>query len=187
MVEFFISHINLIAQILGFIAMGMGILVYQFNRHSTIMFIKVCISAIWCIHYGLLGLWSAVAINVLNVVRDTIFALREKKKLETPIIPVFFVVVSVVSVLCTWGNWWSIVPMIASVTSTLAHWQKVTKKLKIYALPGNILWLIYDLFNKSWSGSANDAFVIGSIIVSLVRIRVNEKKENLHTEVENNG
>lgn len=177
MTEFFSSHIDLIAQILGFIAMGTGILVYQFNRHSTIMFIKVCISAIWCVHYGLLGLWPAVAINILNVVRDTIFALREKKNIESPVVPGFFVLASVVSVLCTWKGWWSIVPMIASVASTIAHWQKVTKKLKIYALPGNILWLIYDLFNKSWSGSANDSFVIASIVVSLVRISRAEKKE----------
>lgn len=176
MTEFFRSNLNLIAQILGFIAMGMGILVYQFNRHGTIMFIKVCISAIWCVHYGLLGLWPAVAINVLNVVRDTVFGLREKKNLNSPFFPGFFVAASVVSVLCTWENAGSIVPMIASVGSTLAHWQKQTKKLKLYALPGNILWLIYDLINKSWSGSANDSFVITSLIVSLIRITRAEKK-----------
>lgn len=157
--------------------MGMGILVYQFSRHSTIMLIKVCISAVWCVHYGMLGLWPAVAINVLNVVRDTVFGLREKKNLNSPVIPGFFVVASVVSVLCTWENAWSVIPMAASIGSTIAHWQKQTKRLKICALPGNVLWLIYDIFNNSISGAVNDSFVIGSITFSLVRIFRGERRE----------
>lgn len=173
----FSDPVNLIAQILGFIAMGTGILVYQFNKHGTIMFIKVLIATLWCVHYILLGLWPAVAINILNIIRDSVYGLREKKNLNSPLIPTAFVIASFIPAIFTWENWGSLVPMIASVFSCIAHWQSNTKKLKILALPGNILWLGYDLVNKSWSGSVNDSFVIGSIVVSLIRITIGEKKK----------
>jgi len=179
MAEFNIGdYLNIIAQILGFISMGLGILVYQFNKHSSIMMIKVICSVIWCVHYALLGLWAGVAINILNVVRDYIYGLREKKNINTPFIPAFFCVASVVSVLFTWENWWSIVPMVASICSTLAHWQTNTVKLKLGAISSNGLWLVYDIFNGSVSGSVNDAFVLGSIIISLIRIRLSKRNRN---------
>ncbi len=165
------AHIDLFAQIAGFIAMGLTILSFQFRKHSWIMAFMTASSVFWILHYVMLGLYPAVAINTMNMFRNYIYGLREKKNINTPLIPAFFVVVAAVSVIATWENGWSVLPLLASVTATVANWQTQTKKLKLLSYPRYGLWLIYDLFNGAWAGAANDAFTMGSITVSLIRER----------------
>ena len=179
--EFLKAHLELFAQIAGFIAMGLTILSFQFRRHSWIMAFMTASSVFWILHYVMLGLYPAVAINTMNMFRNYIYGLREKKNINSPLIPAFFVVVAAVSVIATWENGWSVLPLLASVTATVANWQTQTKKLKLLSYPRYGLWLVYDLINRAWAGAANDAFTMGSITVSLVKERMDEKKAREET------
>ena len=175
------AHIDLFAQIAGFIAMGLTILSFQFRKHSWIMAFMTASSVFWILHYLMLGLYPAVAINTMNMFRNYIYGLREKKNINTPLVPAFFVIVAAVSVIATWENGWSVLPLLASVTATVANWQTQTKKLKLLSYPRYGLWLIYDLFNGAWAGAANDAFTMGSITVSLVKERMDEENARKET------
>ena len=70
--------------------------------------------------------------------------------------------------------------MTASLFSTVANWQKNTKYLKLISLPREVLWITYDIANKSIAGSCSDAFAMISIIISLIRIRFENKKGELN-------
>lgn len=179
--EFLKTHIELFAQIAGFIAMGLTILSFQFRRHSWIMAFMTASSVFWVLHYVMLGLYPAVAINTMNMFRNYIYGLREKKNINTPLIPAFFVIVAAVSVIATWENGWSVLPLLASVMATVANWQTQTKKLKLLSYPRYGLWLVYDLINGAWAGAANDAFTMGSITVSLVKERMDEENARKET------
>ena len=174
--DFWEAHINGFAQAAGFVAMGLTILSFQFRKHSRIMAFMTASSVFWVLHYLMLGLYPAVAINTMNLLRNYIYGLREKKKIDSRLIPAFFVVVAAVSVFATWENAWSALPLTASVMATIANWQTQTKRLKLLSYPRYGLWLAYDAANGAWAGAANDLFTILSISVSLIKERLREKR-----------
>ena len=177
MAEFFRAHFDLFAQAAGYIAMALTILSFQFRKHRWIMAFMTASSVFWILHYVMLGLYPAAAINTMNMFRNYIYSLRVKKGINTKLIPAFFVVVAAASVFATWENVWSVLPLMASIIATIANWQTQTTKLKLLSCPRYGLWLAYDIINGSQAGVINDAFTIGSIVVSLVKERVRKKKE----------
>ena len=176
MKDFFISNISLFAQVFGFIAMALNILCFQFRKHKTIMLCMTAGSVFWVLHYLLLGLYPAAAINIMNMLRNYIYGLREKKNINSKLIPAAFVIIAAISVFSTWKNMWDILPLAASVTATIANWQTQTKKLKLLSIPRYSLWAAYDIAGKAWAGLANDIFTIGSIAISLIIQQISEKK-----------
>ena len=177
-VEFFKAHIDFFAQAAGYIAMALTILSFQFRKHRWILAFMTASSVFWILHYVMMGLYPAAAINTMNMFRNYIYSLREKKGINSKLIPAFFVVVATVSVLATWENVWSILPLMASIIATIANWQTQTTRLKLLSCPRYGLWLAYDLINKSQAGVINDAFTIGSICFSLIKERLQQKKQS---------
>ena len=179
MTDFLLAHKDMIAQTAGFIAMALTVLSFQFGKHRTIMVFMTLSSVFWVIHYSLLGLFPAAAINTMNMLRNHIFGLRERKGWDSPVIPAVFVVIAAVSVIATWENAWDILPLAASVTATVANWQKVTGKLKLLSIPRYSLWVVYDIHGKAWAGLINDIFTITSIIISLIRNKISANKTKI--------
>ena len=62
MQDFFQTH-SYLSQIFGFLAIAVGILMYQFKKHKTIMILMTLNAALWCLHYGSLWLFTPVAMN----------------------------------------------------------------------------------------------------------------------------
>lgn len=169
----------ILAQIFGFSAMGLMIATYQFKRHRTLMLLMVICSGLWCAHYASLGLFTPVIMNVINVARGIVYSFREKKWVQTWLIPAAFLIISSVAVFLTWENVWSLLPFAASVSATLANWQKDTRKLKILTLPVCLCWFFYNMINRSIAGMANEAFTLTSIIVALLRQKNSSRKEEI--------
>ena len=174
--EFFKAHIDFFAQAAGDSARALTILSFQFRKHRWILAFMTASSVFWILHYVMMGLYPAAAINTMNMFRNYIYSLREKKGINSKLIPAFFVVVASVSVIATWKNVWSVLPLMASIIATIANWQTQTKKLKLLSFPRYGLWLAYDLINKDPAGAVNDAFTIGSISISLIKQRMEERK-----------
>lgn len=180
MFKFIIAHSFVIAQIFGFIAMALQIFSFQFKKHKVIMTMQVISSIFWCLHYLTLGVYTALAINIIHGIRNYVYGLREKKNLNSKIIPAIFIIFTVCSSIYTWSSWWSLLAMTASLFSTIANWQKDTNKLKLISLPREILWITYDIINKSIAGACSDAFAMISIFISFYRISRENKKGELH-------
>ncbi len=171
MVDFISAHSFVIAQIIGFMAVATVIVMYQFKSHKVMMGIFVFMCTLWCLHFALLGCWSAVAMNAVNVVRSFIYGFRDKKWAQSNAIPAVFCVIAVVMVILTWENAWSLLPFIGGVAATIANWQTDTKKLKILTVPVSASWLIYNAHNVSYAGLINEIFALCSIGVYFIRTR----------------
>ena len=185
MAEFFTSHSFIIAQVLGFIAMAVQISSFQFKKHKVIMTMQVISGCFWCLHYLTLGVYTGLVINIIHTIRNYVYGLREKKNLNSKIIPAIFLVFTVDSSIYTWENWWSLLAMTASMFSTVANWQKNTNKLKLLSLPREVLWITYDIANKSIAGACSDAFAMASIFISFIRIHFENKKgENANASIQ---
>ncbi|MBR3766975.1 MAG: YgjV family protein [Clostridia bacterium] len=176
MLEFFNAHSEVIAQIFGFIAMGIAISMYQFKKHRTILILMSLCSLVWCLHFACLGLFTPVAMNFLNVFRGIAYSFREKKWAQNNIIPGVFIVICAGSVILTWDSMWSILPFIASIFATIGSWQRNTRLLKYLSIPVCVCWFIYNIANGSIAGTLNETFVLISILVYFVRTRKEAKE-----------
>lgn len=177
MAEFFSEHLYIIAQIIGFCAMGVAIIAYQNNKHKNILLLMILCCSLWCLHFGLLGHWTAVAMNGMNVVRNVVFCFRDRKWCQSNIIPVIFIVLSLILTIFTYEDLWSIVPFIASIFAIVSTWQTDAKMLRYLTIPICILWFSYNLSHGSWAGTANECFAFTSIIVAIIRYDVLKKEE----------
>ena len=83
MIDFIKDNSFIIAQAFGFLAMGVGISMYQFNKHRTVMLMMVLCALTWCCHYTFLGLFTPVAMNFLGAVKNFIFSFKEGKQIES--------------------------------------------------------------------------------------------------------
>lgn len=177
MVEFFQTHIYIIAQIFGFGAMAVAIVMYQSNKHKNILLLMMLCSTLWCVHFGLLGHWTAVAMNGLNVVRNIVFCFRERKWGQSNLIPILFIVISLILTIFTYEDLWSVVPFIASIFAITSVWQTNTKILRFLSVPVCICWFVYNIFHDSWAGTANEAFTLISLTIAIVRYDILKKTE----------
>lgn len=169
MSDFISAHSFALAQIFGFIAMGLAIITYQFNKQKTVNIILMAVAAVWCCHYAFLGLITPIAMNFVNVVRAFVYSHRDKKWASGNFIPVIFCAVAVILVIFTWDSLWSLLPCVASIFSSLANWQTDTKKLRALTVPVCVCWLIYNIVNSSIAGAANETFTLVSIAVAFFR------------------
>lgn len=177
MLEFIKTNSYIIAQAFGFMAMAVSISMYQFNKHKKVMLLMVGCALLWCCHYTFLGLFTPVAMNFLGAVKNFIFSFKEGKQIESKTIPIIFLILSVASTVITWKDAWSVLPLIASVFAIVAQWQTNVKWLCVLTIPVCVCWFIYNINNQSWAGTANEVFVLISIIVALVRNKEPKKAE----------
>lgn len=177
MLDFIKDNSFIIAQVFGFMAMTVGISMYQFNKHKQVMLLMVLCALTWCCHYTFLGLFTPVAMNFLGAVKNFIFSFKEGKQIESKTIPIIFLILSVVSTVLTWKDAWSILPLIASVFAIVAQWQTNVKHLRLLTIPVCVCWFIYNINNQSWAGTINEVFVLVSIIIALIRNKEAKKSQ----------
>ncbi len=174
MQEFFQTH-SYLSQIFGFSAMAVGIMMYQFKKHKTIMILMTLSAALWCLHYGSLWLFTPVALKFLDLIRSYICCF-DKKWAQSKAVPIVFIVLSLVLTIATWQGIWGILIFFSTVFVTLGSWQKNPQILRIMNILMCFCWFPYNLVNHSWAGIVNNILTLVSLIVALIRYRPKQKK-----------
>ena len=139
-------------------------------------------SALWCLHYTSMWLFTPVAMNFLNVARSYVCSLN-KEWVHSKAVPIVFIAVSLVLTIVTWQGVWGILPFIASIFATIGGWQKNPQILRIMTIPVCLCWVTFNLINRSWAGMTNDSLSLISLIVALTRYKAAQKKKLKDTDV----
>ena len=176
MQEFFQTH-SYLSQIFGFLAIAVGILMYQFKKHKTIMILMALNAALWCLHYGSLWLFTPVAMNFINLARSYVCSFDNKFACSKAV-PVVFIVLSLALTVVTWQGAWDILILVSSVFATVGGWQKNPQILRVSNVLVCLCWLPYNFVNNSWAGIVNNLLTLVSLIVALIRYRAKQKQPN---------
>lgn len=142
-------------QVLGIIAWLMLILSYYRKDTDRILAFQIIGTILYCIHYGLLGAYSGLFICAFEVIFDFGYYKTDKDKY----IYIASVPIRIIGGLIGFQIWADILPILAS----LIDGYTLTKKKKIVvfgAVVSYTLWVIYDLFVKSYSGAITDGLVV---------------------------
>lgn len=167
--ELFSTPQEIAAQIFGFIAMGIGLCMFAFRERKKILLFKMFANLTWVAHYALLGAASGAAINAINAVREGVFYHKEKKWASYVFWPFLFIAVNVGSTVLSWQGLISLLPMTGATINIIALWCNSTKKLRLFALPSQTLWLIYSIAVSSLPSTLFNAFSIVSLLLGMVR------------------
>lgn len=78
--EFFKEHSFVIAQIIGFCAMATAIISFQQKKRTNIMIFQLICTALWSLHFFVLGNMPGCALNGIMTLRCVIYYFKETQK-----------------------------------------------------------------------------------------------------------
>ena len=151
----FTDYYFIFVQIIGFIAWLLLAFSYYGKDTNKILIFQVISTILFCIHYYLLGAYSGLLICVFEVIRDYSYYKTDKDNY----IFIGSVVVYIISSIVTYTSILDLFPYLASMIDGFF----LTKKRKIVVFGAIItytLWLIYDLYARSYSGAITDGIII---------------------------
>ena len=173
-----------IGQILSIIGMAVTVLSFQMKTKKQILIMQTAGSAFFLASYVLFGGWAAVFLNVVFVIRNTIFYFKDKKWASHGIWLYFILTLVCVAGVLGFKTYWDIIPMVGAIFGTVAAYIKNENMFRLLKLGDSPCWLIYNISIPSIGGIICEIINIVSIFVGLIRYRkdgfgVKNREDNL--------
>ena len=163
--------VEIIGQIVGFVAMAIIVFSYQQKSHKNILTFQMVSGLLFTLHFLLIGAYTGCISNLIGALRSLIYANRGKNKITGfKFWPVIFSIVFTASGIMTWENVFSLFPIVAMVASSVVLWIDSPKINRAFSMPTSACWLIYNIPNRSFAGIATEIFVLASIVIGMIRL-----------------
>lgn len=164
---------NWIIQGIGFVAFILLLLVFQTNKRRNMLYLKIAASALYALHFGLLGAWTGSAMNVIGVGRNYVFQQRtEKRWADKRYWLYLFIAIFAISGFFTWEGYHSLLPILGMTAGSIGFWMKNPKNTRLLILIASPAWLIYNLIVGSYPGIITEIFLITSVLVGILRFDI---------------
>ena len=161
----------MIGQVFGMIATILGFISYQVRTKRQLLFMQSSVAAAFCVHYLLIGAYSGMATNAVNILRNVIYDKCAQRGYKSRWIPLIFVAIQCVMCALTWEAWYSVFVLVGAVTHTycmsLDSPQDVRKSILIVS-PSVFT---YDVFARSVGGIIYEPVALVSAIVGMLKYR----------------
>lgn len=165
-----IFTIELLTQIVGFIAMFFSVFSFQMNKHKHIIIMQVFSSSIFGLQYLMLGATTGLVLDIIAVFRCGVFFFKEDKKWAAwKGWNVIFMGLFFIFGLITWDGWVSLLITVSMMLNTLSFSFTKPKWVRMSILVASPLLLLYDIFTGTIGGLINEVLVEISAVVGLIR------------------
>ena len=166
----------LIGQGFGVVAIVLGFLSYQMRTQRLLLFMQGAVAVVFGVHYCLIGAYSGMAMNFVNIARTFAYDYRVRKGIQSRLIPIAFLVVQVVMGALTWEAWYSVFALLGIGINTYCMSFSNPQNVRKSILITSPLVLIYDLFAHSVGGSIYETVALISAFIGILRYRRKEEK-----------
>ena len=168
---------EIIAESLGLIAIGLGFLIFQQKTRNRILATKLSADVIWIVHFLLLGATSGMVVSLVGVLRSlTFFILSLKGKSGNRGWLAFFMSIGVGAIILTWKNVYSICSVFSCIFATFGYWQKKPQNTKIMGIFVCITQIIYAIFVGSISVIINELITLASIAIFFFKLYAEKRQ-----------
>lgn len=162
----------ILAQIIGFIVLGITVISIQFKTKEKILICQIIANILVSIQYFLLNALTGGVVAVINVIRCLIFYYYKKKDKKPSVTFLsIFIVIAIVSGILTWQNVFSIIPIIVTIVFTYGLWQDNVKITRICTAITAGNWTIYNVIVKAYAGALQYLAECISAIIAMIRNR----------------
>lgn len=154
---------------------GSGFMAYSGTQEckKKFLFLQTIQIFLFVISNILLGGITGAIINFISCIRNI---LCYKNKLSKNFVYLLIVVSTIISLYFNNLGYIGLLPVLAFIVYTLFINIKDVFKFKILVILVMLLWLIYDICIKSYTSAIFDVMSIITNIISIISIRVKEKK-----------
>ena len=159
----------MIGQVFGIIAIILGFITYQVKTQRQILFMQTAVAIVFGIHYMLIGAYSGMAMNFVNIVRNAAYDYRMKKGIKSPLIPALFVAVQAVMCALTWEAWYSVFVLFGICINTYCMSFSSPQNVRKSILVTSPMVLTYDIFARSVGGSIYESVALVSAFIGIMR------------------
>ena len=164
-----------IAQGLGVLAIILGFVSYQVKSRKKLLMVQLITTAVFVVHYLLLGAYTGMIMNSVGIVRTSFFYNKDKPFFSWKGWPIVFAVISFGMGIWAWEAWYSIFVLLGLVIHTVCVSFNDPQNIRKSILVTSPLVLIYDLFARSWSGAVYETVAVVSSAIGIYRF-YNKKK-----------
>lgn len=164
-----------IVQGIGFIGMILAFIAFQQNGKKKILWIQASAAMIFAVHFMLLRAFTGVAMNLLTIPRNLLFA-RKYKKQKQFLLTAAFIAAFIILGIVVWENALSLLPIVAMSISTVVFTMQNTRNIRLCSLPVSALWIIYNISALSVAGVLTESFCFISILISVYRFDIIKQK-----------
>ena len=158
------------AQLVGFCGTGMFLVSFQCKATGKLIFFQLLGYTLFAVHYFMMGAYTGCISQALSIFSNVLLCCQKKKWARLQGWRWLFSGLFILAMVFTWQGAVSLLPCAAAVTTTLVSWTRNGKVIRLGRLfvvgPS---WLIYNVFNRSYSGILCELLGIGSILISLCR------------------
>lgn len=160
---------NLFVQAIGFLGTILFFLSFQCRHNRDLFRVQLASYLCYTTHLLLLGAVTGGISYVLNTVRS--FCLSSKHVfLKGKGMCRVLCALQVMTLVFTWDGWWSCLPVIANIASTIGGYTHNPRKVRIAGMFVNSpLWIVYDILVGSWAGVVDEIVSELSMVISIYR------------------
>ena len=158
-------------QSFGIIATICFLLSYQVKSNKGLYLLQAAGCGAFAIQYLMLGAYSGCLSQVFVITRNLMLSRYNqwawvRSKFWVPV----FIVLAFIIIYFTWDGPISLIPLFIMVFGTIGMW---TNNAGLIRLTGLICispeWIVYDIIVGAYSAILNEAFIIISVMYSIVR------------------
>ncbi len=171
---------QIIAQIIGIVAMAFNILSYQFKKKSTVIAAQLLGGTFFAVNFLMLGATVGGILNILAVVRATVFLFKDKLKADrlpwligfaASYIAVYILNFTLFGKAPTGFNLIvEILPVIGMLALNIGFMRKDASDIRKFGLISSPAWLIYNIIVGSWGAIICESLTLISIFAAMLRI-----------------
>ncbi len=172
---------EIIAQVLGGIALVIGFLMYIFKSRGLILIFKGISDLLWASNYLLSQMYVACIVSVICVIRSIVFYFRDKRsdKQNTAWLIVFLILVFLspcYDIFVLKKQAYVLLPAIGSIIAVFAFYQKKPNMVRLLGIISSVPWLIYTIVYFNLTAVLNSGIQITVGLVTLIVVYCKNKK-----------
>ena len=167
---------EIIAQIIGMAAVVFAVLSFQAKNDKGLLVMQTLAAFSFCVHYLMIGAYTGLAMNGVAVVRNIVYYNKNKPIFSGRWPAIFFTAVMAVLGFYTWQGWHSLFVIVGLIINSLCMSMRDPQNIRKSILVTSPLVLIYNIFEFSIGGIANESLSIVSSVIGIVRDR--KSKQN---------
>lgn len=178
----------ILGNVIGAIAVIENLFIFAALKRKNILKLKFLSDVLWFFNYLFLGGLTGAILNVIAMLRETVFSLRGKNKIASHIIwlPVFMVLTLISPALdCIKQGAFvpmTLLPAAGSMLTVYSLYQENPKVTRYIALFAQTLWLIYAAMLLNVTAFLSNALQIISALIGITRaflLMRKNKEENI--------
>lgn len=156
----------------GVIALAFTLILFLYKEKKRILQAKLSCDVLWTINYFVEGsiAYTGALQNLICMLRETIFLFRAKGKrwADSPLWCIMFCLFYMIMPFFTWAGWFSVLPSISSMISSVSLFVKNPQLTRWLMIPSQIVSIIYVVMVGNLFGVLSGSFMIVSAVSGII-------------------